>query len=78
MTFTTQDGIERTPEQIEAAFACCRQLQFAYAMANQGNGGLGRVHWQDVDDALGWASDALTVAESGRIARNAADENGDD
>ena len=75
MTFTTQDGIERTPQQIEAAFACCRQLQFAYSLAGEENGGGGRVHWQDVDDALGWAADALTPLEASRIAGSASSQN---
>ncbi|MEJ7930721.1 hypothetical protein WG922_12110 [Ramlibacter sp. AN1015] len=76
MTFITQDGVERTSEQIEAAFACCRQLQFACAMASEDNDGTGRVHWQDIDDALGWAAEALAPGERLSIAASAAAKNG--
>lgn len=62
-TFTTQDGTVRSAEQIEAAFAACRQLELAYARASEDNGGNSSISWEDVDLARALANEAISDQE---------------
>ncbi len=63
MNFKTKDGVDRTPEQIEAAFAACLQIEYAYARASEDNGGFSVVCDRDVDQAREHANAAITDAE---------------
>lgn len=75
MTYTTQDGIVRSAEQIEAAFAACRQLELAYARASEDNGGDSSVEWEDVDLARALANEAITDQECVDLQEQAAKDN---
>lgn len=77
----TPDGLEirgryYTHAQLAAAVQCCTNLEDAYQKAAQANGGGGNVDWSDVDDARGWAQEAIGregVLESIRLAQEAND-----
>lgn len=73
--FMGADGVFRTADQINAAFACCRQLELAYELANPDTGGSGSVNWSDVDLAREYAADAITNDEQAAISARACNEN---
>lgn len=75
MSYTTKEGIVRTPEQIEAAFEACRRLELAYARASEDNGGGSSVDWTDIGGARHEANLAITGDECVALQEQAAQEN---
>lgn len=76
MNYTTQDGVLRTQEQIEAAFAACRLLEIAYVRADEETGGSSSINWTDVDIAREVAREAITQEEIAGLSLQASLENG--
>jgi hypothetical protein len=75
MSYTTKDGIVRTPDHIEAAFEACRRLELAYARASEDNGGGSSIDWADIDRAREKANLAITDKECLAIEEQACAEN---
>jgi hypothetical protein len=77
----TPEGLEirgryYTHAQLAAAIQACQNLEDAYQVAALANGGGGNVDWSSVDDARGWAQEAIGregVLESIRLAQEAND-----
>lgn len=62
--------------QVVAAMACARQLELAYELSNEDNGGGSSIDWDDIFKAREFAAQALSHEDQSAVTAEARFENG--